>query len=174
MSWNTNCRKVRMALALWSGNDLDEAGQTQVRRHVAVCPKCREKWSRLQAGQLALEQMRVATQPAGLSASIWPAVERQITVLEEPVAASWRGWLPAGALAAACLTVVMVTSNGPQPSTEQASRAGRPPVVFQRVRSPIIRADGSPAERHDESDDMGLPDLPRVRTLLDGSDARGL
>ena len=174
MSWKPKCRKVRRALALWAGNDLDESGQVVVRRHVAACPQCREQWQRLQAGQQALEQTRVAAEPQMLTASVWPAVEGQIRALEEPVAASWRGWLPTAALAAACLTIVVVTSQGPLPSGEQASRAGRPPVVFQRVRAPIIRADGSPAFEHDDSIPAELPEFPRVRTLLDGSDARGL
>jgi hypothetical protein len=127
--WNLSCRKTRHRLALLAGNDLEERDLPETQRHLAVCPRCREVWQSLRHSQEALEgvisapaedqgQAAVAgTYSEGMRGpeasasrgSVWPAVARHIVVIDEQAAAtSWRGWLPAAALAAACLAIVMV------------------------------------------------------------------
>src|SRR5262245_55938761 len=118
MIWNLSCRKTRRLLALAAGNDVEERDLAGAHRHLAACPHCREVWQGLKLSQQALEQTRTA--PAEVSAdpgsawpsrSIWPAVARHARAIDEQAAVSngkgpnWRGWLPAGALAAACLAV---------------------------------------------------------------------
>ena len=138
--WNLTCRKTRRLLALSAGNDLDEREQSQAQRHLATCPHCREAWQRLFSAQQVLEKVR-ATPADGqrLGASIWPAVERQIrTIDEQSVKADWRGWLPAGALAAACLALVVIAlPNGPSGDQNSPSVIFTQPVESQHI--PTVR-----------------------------------
>lgn len=182
MSWNLSCRKVRHSLALLSGNDrecdLDSATEATLKRHLSVCPLCREEWQRLQTGQQTLEEVR--SNPKPLHASVWPAVEEHLLAgnLQPVPAESWRGWLPTGALAAACLTLFLIALPMSPPSyPREADTAGSPPVIFsQSVGAPVYRLDESPRfeRRSIRHGALPLPDVPRVRILLDGTDVRGL
>jgi predicted anti-sigma-YlaC factor YlaD len=110
MMWNLNCRKTRRLLALSAGNDLEERELPGVERHLAVCPSCRHVWQRLRHSQQVLERVSAApVEDRVAPASIWPAVARHVRIIDEQTTqTNWRGWLPAGALAAACLAVVLV------------------------------------------------------------------
>jgi hypothetical protein len=140
MNWNlNNCRKTRRLLALAAGNDLDERDLADTQRHLAVCPQCREVWQGLRQTQQALERLRSApaVEPGSPAEerpapSLWPAVARHVRAIDMQVAkANWRGWLPAGALAAACLAVVMVAlpdvPRGPETARRRDPRMTVPP-----------------------------------------------
>jgi hypothetical protein len=143
MIWNLNCRKTRRLLALAAGNDVEERDLAGVRRHLAVCPHCREVWQGLQLSQQALELVRaapvdedVAPGSAWPGRSIWPAVAREVRVIDErAVAPNWRGWLPSGALAAACLAVVMVSLPDPARVADNARYRNPLVVLPQNVLS---------------------------------------
>src|SRR5262245_9795390 len=119
MNWDLSCRKARRSLALWAGNDLDEAGQAAMQRHLAVCPGCRQAWQDLQTWRQALEQARpAASERTTGAASIWPAVEWHIRAINDrPSPADWRDWLPAGALAAACVTLALILAPAGDPGS---------------------------------------------------------
>lgn len=131
MIWNLSCRKTRRLLALRAGNDLDERDGAFTRRHVAVCPSCRDVWQGLTASQQALEQLRAAPIEAAEQppTSVWPAVARHIRAIDEQAAPTWRGWIPAAALAAACLAVVMVVIPDAPFGSDTADN-GSPAVIF--------------------------------------------
>jgi len=122
MIWNINCRRTRRLLALWAGSDLEHRECQVAERHLAVCPKCREVWERLRQSQQVLEGFR----PAPLeewerSLSVWPAVARHIPSIDDQVIVpNWRDWLPAGAVAAACLGIIVLTLPE-APMTESVS-----------------------------------------------------
>ncbi len=148
MIWNRNCRRIRPLLALWAGSDLEQHESQSAERHLAVCPACREVWQQLQQSQHVLEQVRSAPleqaeqgaipRPA---ASVWPWVLRHVRSLSAdgigsdratvagPNRANWRDWLPAGAIAAACLGIIVVTvsdvpvNEGASPSVIMSSHA---------------------------------------------------
>jgi len=111
--WMSKCQKYRQDLALLVGQDLDVVAQLEAERHVATCPQCREHLQSMRSGQRVLQQARTQ-QPAPVAeeASVWAGVSRQMRVLDERAGRSnWRGWLPAVALAAACLTVTVITTD---------------------------------------------------------------
>ncbi|MFN0052922.1 MAG: hypothetical protein ACKV0T_12090 [Planctomycetales bacterium] len=166
-------------LALWAGNDLDAAAQIGAQRHLATCPQCRAHWHGLQVGQQALEQVRLS--PAGDASdarsseerSVWPGVARQLRWSEPlSVAPGWRDWLPVGALAAACLAMVMASWPQATPTEMTEFHSGGMPML--RVNS----AAWGQAESLAGSDEwaplqLAFPDGLRVRTLVDGTDVSG-
>jgi hypothetical protein len=172
MSWNLTCRRVRRSLALLAGNDLGEADQVAVDRHLAVCPDCRTVWQRLQTGQQALERVRTGTSgPRPLEASVWPAVERSLEANPWPAGADWRGWLPTGALAAACLTLFLLIPPVGAPMAENGGSRLSGRFLHSAVAPMDEKLNPSKAEQEWVPD---LSEAPRVRTLLDGTDVRDL
>jgi hypothetical protein len=140
MNWNLNCRKTRRLLALSAGNDLEERDLAGAHRHLAVCPTCREVWQGLRQSQQVLEQavaVPVADpgapaihRPAG---SVWPTVSRHLRSIDAQAAApNWRGWLPTGALAAACMAVVVVALPD-SPTASSIARRRDLPVSFTYI-----------------------------------------
>lgn len=175
MIWNLTCRNVRRSLALWAGNDLDEADQASCRRHLAACPDCREEWQRLRSGQGALQALRaspVEPEPA----SIWPRVERHLQTGEVSPVVPWRGWLPTGTLAAACVAfaVIALPVLGPL-GLEDTQRTSNLPI-FSRVVAPPAgeRLDHRPPPSAEWSVLDDLRSAVPVRTLLDGTNVRDL
>ena len=122
--WMSKCQKYRQDLALLVGQDLDVVAQVEAERHVATCPDCRVHLQSLRSGQQVLQQARTQS-PSNVAeeASVWGGVSRQIRVLDERAGrANWRGWLPAVALAAACLTVTVITTDMLDPLRLNSSR----------------------------------------------------
>ena len=175
--WISKCQKHRQNLALLVGQDLDVGAQVEAERHVATCPDCRAHLQSLRSGQRVLEQARTQS-PAAVAeeSSVWGGVSRQIRVLDERSGrATWRGWLPAMALAAACLTVTVITTDMLDPLRVNATRelgemsggVNRPqglrapnrnvsiPVNSQPMRVPLPASDLQLNQPDDESN--GIP-----------------
>lgn len=153
-------------LALWAGNDLEEHAQVAAQRHLAVCPECRGHWQRLQAGQRVLEQVRSAPMERD-EASVWIGVRRQLRVLEDDRrTANWRGWLPVGALAAACLTVLIITAPGGD--SPMSSRGNSPIVMPMDVNYQPFQVPSHDGDRWNDEGPLGIspdwnPNPPRLR-----------
>ena len=162
MIWNLNCRRTRHELALSGGNDnyVEERPSPRTQRHLAVCPRCRETWQGLRHSQRVLERVSVSpveekqpTESAGVfgpdRSSIWPDVARQLRVIDEEAAApNWRGWLPAGALAAACLAIIVVATAPDQQLGFRTVDSRRPVVIYPQPAS--ATADGVGYQRYRE------------------------
>lgn len=122
--WMSKCQKYRQDLALLVGQDLDLVAQVEAERHVATCPDCRSHLQSLRSGQRVLLQARTqAPVSVAEESSVWGGVSRQIRVLDERAGrTNWRGWLPAVALAAACLTLTVITTDLLDPSRLGSTR----------------------------------------------------
>lgn len=108
-----NCTRAKSEIALWAGGDLDDRQIAQLERHVAVCPDCREYRQRM-SGSLQVLQNPVVSEPSSLHDSVWPGVESRLSMqsqLEARRAERLNRWLPAAAIAAACLAVIAFTSE---------------------------------------------------------------
>lgn len=114
MIWNRKCNHIRKLLALSAGNDLDEQGQAEARRHAATCPQCREYAVRIESSQQLLEQSALAACEGPAVASVWPNVQRSLRSVQ-PVSApaTWERWLPMTAAAAACFAAMVIMELPP-------------------------------------------------------------
>jgi hypothetical protein len=166
--WMNKCRNYRVELALLAGNDLDAAARLEVERHLATCPDCRVEWMELQAGQRALERARETPAEVEIETpSIWCEVQPRIRVVEDRAArGSWRGWLPAAAMAAACLAVLVISTDMLRDSQTNAGLPRQPvyspgfPVLNYNSASPTIVPAGAEdfaSERLDAPESEGRP-----------------
>lgn len=112
--WGSDCDSIQLRLALLVGNDLPRAEQEELQQHLAGCPTCHARWRTLRESQQWLEQARVASatpsRVGGREESVWAGVRRGLTAVDQQQtrgARNWRNWLPAGAVAAACLAVAV-------------------------------------------------------------------
>jgi hypothetical protein len=168
MMWNFSCRKTRRLLALSAGSDLEGRECASAQRHLAVCPRCREVWQGLVRSQRVLERVSAEPAPGRLApgvlkpASIWPGIQRHLQTIDaEVLAPDWRGWLPSGALAAACLAIVMVALPDPPGGVNTAG-----PDSPMTIRpQPVVGAVPRHSERHPvwirESPEFGNEFIPQ-------------
>ncbi len=116
--WGSDCDAIRLRLALMAGHDLPRSEETEVERHLVECVDCRRHWAALGQSQYVLEQARVLSATASMSAageeSVWSGVSREMARLDgrrSERRRNWRSLLPAGAVAAACLTVGIIVGD---------------------------------------------------------------
>lgn len=133
MNWKPSCRNTRRLLSLWAGNDLEPQECANAERHLAVCPPCRKVWERLQNSQRALEQSLEQVSPelaAERRSSVWPGVSRHLRSIDEQAAApNWRDWLPAGAVAAACVALISLVLPDVRSGGDMASYGSAPVII---------------------------------------------
>lgn len=125
-----NCRQAKTEMALWVGDDLDEASARQVERHVAVCPECRDALVALRQSQSVLQALAGSKHAGDVDAallkpassnlvrlasdgfeSLWPAVSRRLPGQSGARMRRFNGWLPAAAVMAACVAILVVTGQ---------------------------------------------------------------
>ncbi len=111
-----NCKRARANIALWVGDDLDDATGHQLERHLATCPPCREHRERMQTGLTILSEVKCEN-TATSADSIWPTVSSRLSVCDEALRAPrFNGWVPAIAVAGIFLAIVSIAStSGPAP-----------------------------------------------------------
>ncbi len=118
-----NCRRAQSDIALWAGDDLDEAGLRDLRIHLEACPECRKYLEQMQALLQLVDNcpLRDEADEASLAAvedSLWPSLSTQLVSLPAPRHDRFNGWIPAVAVAAVCFAMVLVASPPPSPSPE--------------------------------------------------------
>lgn len=74
-----SCKQVKHDLTLLAGRDLTDHDRIEaVRRHVAVCPQCREKYRSLRNGLKALAANGSVAAVSGGEGSTWVTQERSL------------------------------------------------------------------------------------------------
>ena len=141
-----NCDEVKLELALWVGNDLDDPARIEeLRRHVATCPACRMRAKSLQSSMVLLG----ATSPDptyDLPESLWPELKARIEYLEKtpknpPPYGKWAIGLACGAAVTAGLWSWV---NRPAPPSEPPVTVTIPVPVTPL--SPTYTSPGNPTE----------------------------
>ena len=110
-----NCRRAQTDIALWAGNDLDETDRLSLQRHVEACPDCREYQAQMQAlmrlvDECPLREQADEASKSALSDSLWPSLSSHLVSLPFRNSDRFNGWIPAVAVAAVCLAMLMVAS----------------------------------------------------------------
>lgn len=156
-----NCRRAQSDIALWAGNDLDEADLPSLQRHLEACPECREYQEQMHQLMQLVEECPLREEgdeasQAVVEDSLWPSLSTQLVSVRTSRSDHFNGWVPAVAVAAVCLAMVLIASppqaRGPQ-EAPQASVSGQsewnqngeetgfadatPPRGSQRIQEPI-------------------------------------
>lgn len=115
-----NCKRAKLSIALAVGNDLDDAADGELQQHLAGCTSCRmhqrELENSLGALQTGPEEDVFAAQD-----SVWPAVLGRLPSTREQ---RFNGWIPAAALAAACLMMISIINEPPRYGSADAEPYG--------------------------------------------------
>lgn len=148
-----NCKSVRIELGLRVGADHDPRLEGQVQRHLAECPQCRKFAEDVKSSSAVLRKVANAS-PEIACESVWPGIRNHLPVPASTVIAreqrgarsQWAGWLSVAALAAACVAVMVVSSNTPvfDYNPDQSFATGNNPVfpafpVRQELRQSRLR-----------------------------------
>ena len=73
-----HCRKVKK-LMTQDRDSLNEAQNNQMMKHIEHCPKCREKYERLDHFDDALIASKIQKIPQGISEGLWESVRKELT-----------------------------------------------------------------------------------------------
>jgi hypothetical protein len=114
-----DCKFARSELALRVGLDHNPQYEQQVERHLASCPQCRTFSQNLKSSTAILQKVATHSEEVACE-SVWPQVRNHLSVRRETVVARESvsrshvaGWFPVGALAAACLALIVFSSSPP-------------------------------------------------------------
>ena len=105
-----NCRRAQSDIALWAGDDLDEAGLLSLRRHLEACPECRCYMQEMQLLMRLIDEcpLREEGDEASKEAvedSLWPSLSTRLVTLSSRRSDHFNGWIPAVSVAAVCLAM---------------------------------------------------------------------
>ncbi|MEX0702681.1 MAG: hypothetical protein WD069_11345 [Planctomycetales bacterium] len=162
-----HCKRARVEIALWAGNDLDAVSIGRLQRHLATCPCCRDHWRDMKSSLRALhESSDTLVETAGEGArpeSVWPAVAVRLAAPDfRGPAGRFNGWVPAIAVAAIFLAMVTLANTARRPAT-YGEMYGSPYAIpvqnvdWQLFPGPARRAAGI-RDFHDEES----PSVPRA------------
>ncbi len=167
-----SCSQVKRDIALWVGQDLDDAERrVEIRRHVSDCPGCRAHFQQMKRTLHVLE--RADRAPTFRSTdSLWPAVANRIAQ-PHPVVRPGRfnGWMPFIAMTSACLTLMLVVND--RPATHEASIMRGPTALLLPVplAEPIsiredhrLESDLSDVRPESMDSERDVDELPSSRT----------
>jgi hypothetical protein len=129
------CKQAKTQIALWVGNDLEEAAQQKLRGHLTECPECREHSRQLKVSLRALES--VERMDALVPASVWPNLSVRLAGRRVDFGMNrFNGWVAAVAVAASALAMfsISLTSNEPQ----RVYRLDDAPFHARGVGNPLV------------------------------------
>ena len=102
--WNDVCRWARPRLPLMAGGELTGSDRRKVERHLIGCAECRDRLARLNVSLGAMHSLAVESLPLTDTASLWPALARQIREQRRTQPAFWSRpslWVAIGMAASA-------------------------------------------------------------------------
>lgn len=135
-----NCRQAKSTIKLWDSGMLDAQTEQKLRRHVAVCPHCRQHWQKWQASLAALREggrEPINTFPANLWASLSSVLARRQRFERLK---RFNGWVPMAAVIVGCLVLVAFSHS---PSTFDVPTFDVPTdsTLFVTVAEPLPTVD---------------------------------
>ena len=102
-----NCKAAKIEIALAAGNDLDEHSGSALQEHLGRCPSCRQRWNDVRTALETLQVRCDISDEMPEHVTVWPQVSRRLAKMERDLRRErFNGWIPAGAVAAACLAIL--------------------------------------------------------------------
>lgn len=101
-----HCKRAKLEIALWVGDDLDGNASDELKHHLSECAPCRQHRDRLKSSLKPLHDSDAASM-FSINDSLWPNLLTQLPKRpadSEP--SEFNGWLPALAVCAACLAIM--------------------------------------------------------------------
>ena len=144
-----NCDEARLEIALWVGNDLDEASRIEeLRRHIAICPECRRHARSLQSSMVLLGAVD-QDQTFDPGDSLWPDLQSRIDYLErtpkQPISAGKWVWILLAAIGVSTISWSLWPAREPVTNAE-AAPAGQPAPVVPPVSPGYSHSQYVPAQ----------------------------
>ena len=132
------CEEVRQSLVLIAGGATDERGTEKVRRHIAVCPSCAERYRSMSALCDSLRNMGREADAIAPPEHIHQAVVEALHRAPRPILAS-RGWRVAAVAAAvvAALGGYLVFSAKRRPTPDTSALKSMPALWNSRTCLPM-------------------------------------
>ena len=143
-----NCKRVRLEIALWVGNDLDGSAIEGLQRHLSECSKCRQHWEKLKSSLMRLKDPVVSGARA-MHDSVWPGLLARLPARGgDPQPVQFNGWLPALAVIAASVAIVAFWQNEPMAQSPMVAidssgsrvRVSPQPIIVVRNQMPFAFA----------------------------------
>lgn len=145
-----NCKQAKSQLALWVGPDGEVIPPRELLEHVNACQCCQQHWKALRQSLDLLELLAEDPEVDGRQ-SVWPRVSKCIAARYAcGHGERFNGWMPAIAVTAACLLIVVLTDPAPQNEISVRGADGLGDVRLQQVynasgqqeSNAVIDADG--------------------------------
>lgn len=135
-----NCKRAKRELALCAGRDLDERAEQDLRRHLAGCPECRDRWQRMQNTVRALQcvcEENPCPDDVRLAPAVNDAIDRLELARQRPPRLLWsQVWVPAVAVAALILAAVSISQSLTRTSSDYEMisdlSGNRQPIISER------------------------------------------
>ena len=147
---NCDCQQAKTLIALWAGHDLPSSEERNLRRHVSVCPDCKEYARKMKT---CVEQLQDCSEPRvqPTDKCLWSNLKSTLQAPEHP--RRFNGWTASLALAACFLAMFSIHQTMNQHSPEPVSRSMN-----------IIYPDFVGFEEAQLSDGSAMP-MPRVDSM---------
>ncbi|MBM82001.1 MAG: hypothetical protein CMJ78_15630 [Planctomycetaceae bacterium] len=125
-----NCKEAKSLIALWAGQDLDDAELEALQPHLAECPNCSGHWDEMKSSMDALQQASGEDLTRDEFDSLWPKVAAKISTRQAASGNVRRNrWLPAIAVAAVCIAVAVVMNYQPDLNIYEVGQGVNPRLL---------------------------------------------
>lgn len=137
-----NCKQARAQSSLMAGNDLDNSAVTELQRHLAVCPDCRDFSGRMTASMSVLQEVCCEftyTESSESDRSLWPRIADAVSARQPHQSRNrwFNGSVATLAIAATFLAALSIVETlNPPEVPDAASPSNFQGAAFQHDGSP--------------------------------------
>lgn len=161
------CKWSTQELALSAGHDLDQVSEQELRRHLAECPDCHDRWNRFRDSTAALQQAASENFGPTESPQLWASVSRKLpraSQLRSKSSHSWtlaNTWVPL--VAAASLILALVSISG---TLDQLSYSPQAASFGTHAENPNKSKSGYDADAPGQAANLQWPTAPDLNHEL--------
>lgn len=138
-----NCKRAKLLIALWVGDDLTPDAEADLNRHVAECSCCNAHFQQMRHSVERLQDPGLSDEYR-IHDSLWPDLASRLPPRPGSRIADFNGWWVATAVTVACFAIFAFSidqSRSARRLTPQFA-AGDQTIAIPRFRLPEIRVHG--------------------------------